>query len=133
MNKIHFKIMCYFYQDRFDAGQPTAIKFSLLIAIGTSKGFLILFDSSQTFLWYHEAVGYGAVSALDFNPDCSRLLVGYINGTIIMFDSSSTTSKTLRIMNDAHTPDTAVLHIKVSFKYVCLCYVLILYQHIKTT
>lgn len=30
-----------------------------------------------------------------------------------MFDSSSTTCKILRVMNDAHTPDTAVLHIKV--------------------
>jgi hypothetical protein len=77
---------------------------------------MILFDSSQTFLWYHEAVDCGAVSAIDFNHDCSRLLVGYINGTIIMFDSSSTTCKTLRVMNDAHTPDTAVLHLKVNFK-----------------
>uniref|UniRef100_A0A2S2Q1E5 Vacuolar protein sorting-associated protein 8 n=1 Tax=Sipha flava TaxID=143950 RepID=A0A2S2Q1E5_9HEMI len=98
--------------DRFNAGQPTAIKYSLLISIGTTKGFMILFDSSQTFLWYHEAVDCGAVSAIDFNHDCSRLLVGYINGTIIMFDSSSTTCKTLRVMNDAHTPDTAVLHLK---------------------
>lgn len=98
--------------DRFDAGQPSAIKFSLLIAIGTSKGFIILFDSLQTFQWYHEAVNCGAVSAVDFNHDCSRLIVGYINGTIIMFDSSSTTCKILRVMNDAHTPDTAVLHLK---------------------
>ncbi|VVC24543.1 Hypothetical protein CINCED_3A007231 [Cinara cedri] len=98
--------------DRFHAGKPSAIKFSLLIAIGTSKGFIILFNSSQTFLWYHEAVDCGAVSAIDFNHDCSRLLVGYINGTIIMFDSSSTSCKTLRVINDAHTPDTAVLHLK---------------------
>ncbi|KAE9545141.1 hypothetical protein AGLY_000684 [Aphis glycines] len=98
--------------DRFDAGQPSAIKFSLLIAIGTSKGFIILFDSLQTFQWYHEAVNCGAVSAIDFNHDCSRLIVGYINGTIIMFDSSSTTCKALRVMNDAHTPGTAVLHLK---------------------
>lgn len=33
-----------------------------------------------------------------------------------MFDSSSVTCKTLRVMNDVHTPDTAVLHLKVSFK-----------------
>ncbi|XP_025206602.1 vacuolar protein sorting-associated protein 8 homolog [Melanaphis sacchari] len=98
--------------NRFDAGQPSAIKFSLLIAIGTSKGFIILFDSLQTFQWYHEAVNCGAVSAIDFNFDCSRLIVGYINGTIIMFDSSSTTCKILRVMNDAHTSDTAVLHLK---------------------
>lgn len=79
---------------------------------------MILFDSSQTFLWYHEAVDCGAVSAIDFNHDCSRLLVGYINGTIIMFDSSSTTCKTLRVMNDAHTPNTAVLHLKVNIKLI---------------
>jgi len=35
-----------------------------------------------------------------------------------MFDSSSTTCKILRVMNDAHTPDTAVLHIKVNFVYI---------------
>ncbi|XP_029342180.1 transformation/transcription domain-associated protein [Acyrthosiphon pisum] len=100
--------------ERFDAGQPSAIRFSLLIAIGTSKGFIILFDSLQTFQWYHEAVNCGAVSAIDFNHDCSRLIVGYINGTIIVFDSSSTTCKTLRVMNDSHTPGTTVLHIKFS-------------------
>jgi len=61
-------------------------------------------------------VNCGAVSAIDFNHDCSRLIVGYINGTIIVFDSSSTTCKTLRVMNDAHTPGTTVLHIKVSIK-----------------
>lgn len=34
-----------------------------------------------------------------------------------MFDSSSVTCKILRVMNDGHTPDTAVLHLKVSFNY----------------
>ncbi|XP_050434277.1 vacuolar protein sorting-associated protein 8 homolog isoform X2 [Adelges cooleyi] len=99
--------------DRFNAGQPSAIKVSsLLIVVGTTNGFIILFDSSQTFLWYHEAVDSGAVSALDFNHDCSRLLAGYVQGTVIMFDSSSTTCKILRTMNNVHTPDTAVLHLK---------------------
>jgi len=33
-----------------------------------------------------------------------------------VFDSSSSTCKTLRVMTDAHTPGTMVLHIKVSIK-----------------
>lgn len=37
-----------------------------------------------------------------------------------MFDSSSTNCKTLRVMNNAHTPDTAVLHIKVNFNIICV-------------
>ncbi|XP_050543859.1 vacuolar protein sorting-associated protein 8 homolog [Daktulosphaira vitifoliae] len=99
--------------DRFKAGKPSAIKLSSpLMVIGTTNGFIILFDTSQTFLWYNQETENSAVSALDFNHDCSRLLVGYVNGNVIMFDSSSPSCKILRNMLNVHTPNTAVLHLK---------------------
>jgi WD40 repeat protein len=53
----------------------------------------------------------GAVSALNFNSDATRLLVGYARGRIQMYDCSN--GKVLRnISNDIHAPDTAILNIK---------------------
>ena len=53
----------------------------------------------------------GAVSALNFNSDGKRLLVGYAFGRIQMFDC--TNGKLLRnINNDIHAANTAILNIK---------------------
>lgn len=83
-----------------------------MIAVGTSHGFILVFDSMQILRWCHEVdVEQSSVSALDFSGDCSRLLAGYASGNILMFDVSD--GKVLRTMIDVHTPSTAVLHIKV--------------------
>lgn len=83
-----------------------------MIAVGTSHGFILVFDSMQILRWCHEVdVEQSSVSALDFSGDCSRLLAGYASGNILMFDVSD--GKVLRTMTDVHTPSTAVLHIKV--------------------
>ncbi|BFY99915.1 hypothetical protein BsWGS_02955 [Bradybaena similaris] len=106
--------------DRVDAGMPTAIAVSSLIAIGTSHGLVLVFDPKQVLKWClgSTAVGaqYGSVSALSFNRDCTRLLCGFARGQITMWDL--TTGKLLRTITDAHPPGTAVLHIKFTDSFV---------------
>ncbi|XP_078620345.1 vacuolar protein sorting-associated protein 8 homolog isoform X1 [Branchiostoma floridae x Branchiostoma japonicum] len=100
--------------DRVDAGMPTAMAVSHLVAIGSSHGLILVFDPKQVLKWClgSTAVGaqYGAVSALSINHDCTRLLSGFAKGQITMWDL--TTGKLLRTITDAHPPGTAVLHIK---------------------
>uniref|UniRef100_A0A2R9BZH8 Vacuolar protein sorting-associated protein 8 homolog n=1 Tax=Pan paniscus TaxID=9597 RepID=A0A2R9BZH8_PANPA len=104
--------------DKVDAGLPTAIAVSSLIAVGTSHGLALIFGK---FLNQNQAlrlclgstsVGgqYGAISALSINNDCSRLLCGFAKGQITMWDLAS--GKLLRSITDAHPPGTAILHIK---------------------
>ena len=100
--------------DRVDAGLSTALAVSSLIAIGTSHGLVLVFDPKQVLKWClgSTAVGaqFGAVSALSFNVDCTRLLCGFARGQITMWDLS--TGKLLRTVTDAHPPGTAILHVK---------------------
>uniref|UniRef100_A0A8C0CW83 Vacuolar protein sorting-associated protein 8 homolog n=1 Tax=Balaenoptera musculus TaxID=9771 RepID=A0A8C0CW83_BALMU len=100
--------------DKVDAGLPTAIAVSSLIAVGTSHGLALIFDQNQALrlcLGSTSAGGqYGAISALSINSDCSRLLCGFAKGQITMWDLAS--GKLLRSITDAHPPGTAILHIK---------------------
>ncbi|NXK91631.1 VPS8 protein, partial [Formicarius rufipectus] len=100
--------------DKVDAGLPTAIAASNLIAVGTSHGLALIFDPNQALRLClgSTAVGAqcGAVSALSINSDCSRLLCGFAKGQITMWDLAS--GKLLRSITDAHPPGTAILHIK---------------------
>ncbi|XP_048361839.1 vacuolar protein sorting-associated protein 8 homolog isoform X2 [Sphaerodactylus townsendi] len=101
---------------KVDAGLPTAIAASSLIAVGTSHGLALIFgkDPNQALRLClgSTAVGaqYGAISALSINKDCSRLLCGFAKGQITMWDLAS--GKLLRSITDAHPPGTAILHIK---------------------
>ncbi|XP_071448355.1 vacuolar protein sorting-associated protein 8 homolog isoform X2 [Hetaerina americana] len=112
-------------RERVNAGLPTAVAASTMIAVGTSHGLVLVFDSSQTLRWClgaeegvqsggsagNNAVSeFGAVSALSLNHDCSRLLVGFAKGAIFMYDLSC--GRLLRTLSDAHPPATAVLHLK---------------------
>nr|XP_002121576.1 vacuolar protein sorting-associated protein 8 homolog [Ciona intestinalis] len=100
--------------DRVNAGRPTSLAVSNLIAIGTTRGLVILFDSSQALKYCLGSIQigskYGSVTALTFNTDTTRLLVGYAKGEILMYDV--TNGKLLRTITDAHPPGSAVLHIK---------------------
>ncbi|XP_062462442.1 vacuolar protein sorting-associated protein 8 homolog isoform X2 [Pezoporus occidentalis] len=100
--------------DKVDAGLPTAIAASNLIAVGTSHGLALIFDQNQALRLClgSTALGaqYGAISALSINNDCSRLLCGFAKGQITMWDLAS--GKLLRSITDAHPPGTAILHIK---------------------
>eukprot|EP00069_Balaena_mysticetus_P017214 bmy_10410T0 len=102
--------------DKVDAGLPTAIAVSSLIAVGTSHGLALIFDQNQALRLClgSTSVGgqYGAISALSINNDCSRLLCGFAKGQITMWDLAS--GKLLRSITDAHPPGTAILHIKAS-------------------
>ncbi|XP_072048156.1 LOW QUALITY PROTEIN: vacuolar protein sorting-associated protein 8 homolog [Amphiura filiformis] len=100
--------------DRVDAGYPTAMAVSMMIAIGSSHGLILVFDPKQVLKWClgSTAVGnqYGAVSSLGINTDCTRLISGFARGQITMWDLTS--GKLLRTITDAHPPGSAVLHIQ---------------------
>ncbi|KAM6956595.1 LOW QUALITY PROTEIN: vacuolar protein sorting-associated protein 8 homolog [Aplochiton taeniatus] len=100
--------------DKVDAGLPTAITVSGVIAVGTSHGLALVFDLNQALRLClgTTATGaeYGAVSALSINHDCTRLLCGFAKGQITMWDLAN--GKLLRTITDAHPPGTAVLHVK---------------------
>ncbi|XP_063067910.1 vacuolar protein sorting-associated protein 8 homolog [Engraulis encrasicolus] len=100
--------------DKVDAGLPTAITVSSVIAVGTSHGLALVFDQNQALRLClgTTAMGaeYGAVSALSINHDCTRLLCGFAKGQITMWDLAN--GKLLRTITDAHPPGTAILHVK---------------------
>jgi hypothetical protein len=101
--------------ERTNYGHPTAIDVVIhrLIAIGTTKSVVLLFEQQTQTLKHclNSDLSNGAVSALNFNSDGKRLLVGYACGRIQMYDC--TNCKLLRnINNDIHAPDTAILNIK---------------------
>uniref|UniRef100_A0A672NK14 RING-type domain-containing protein n=1 Tax=Sinocyclocheilus grahami TaxID=75366 RepID=A0A672NK14_SINGR len=100
--------------DKVDAGLPTAVTVSNVIAVGTSHGLALVFDQNQALRLClgTTATGaeYGAVSALSINHDCTRLLCGFAKGQITMWDLAN--GKLLRTITDAHPPGTAILHVK---------------------
>ena len=100
--------------NKVDAGQPTSLAVSSLIAVGMSRGLVLIFDNTQVLKWClgSTAVGaqYGAVSALSYNIDCTRLLVGFARGQITMWNL--TNGKLLRTVTDAHPPGMAILHVR---------------------
>ncbi|CAF3090658.1 unnamed protein product [Rotaria socialis] len=101
--------------ERTNYGHPTTIDVLLhrMIAIGTTKSVVLLFEHQTQTLKHclNSDLTNGAVSALNFNSDGTRLLVGYARGRIQMYDCSN--GKLLRnISNDIHGPDTAILNIK---------------------
>ncbi|XP_028325050.1 vacuolar protein sorting-associated protein 8 homolog isoform X2 [Gouania willdenowi] len=100
--------------DKVDAGLPTAITVSGVIAVGTSHGLALVFDTNQALRLClgtrTTGCEFGAVSALSINHDCSRLLCGFAKGQITMWDLAN--GKLLRTITDAHPPGTAILHVK---------------------
>ncbi|KAG1714892.1 Vacuolar protein sorting-associated protein 8 [Nymphon striatum] len=99
--------------ERVKAGKPSAMAVSNMIAIGTTHGIVLIFDVKQVMKWClgNIEVGeqHGSVSALSFNADCSRLLVGHAKGLISKWDLQ--TGKLLQNIVDVHPIGTAVLHI----------------------
>nr|XP_045621529.1 vacuolar protein sorting-associated protein 8 homolog isoform X2 [Procambarus clarkii] len=100
--------------DRVGAGLPTTMAVGNIICIGTSHGLVLVFEPTQAlkFCLGSTQLGEqcGSVSALALNQDCTRLLAGFAKGQICLFDLTS--SKLLQTISDAHTPFTAVLHLK---------------------
>ncbi|XP_001659262.2 vacuolar protein sorting-associated protein 8 homolog [Aedes aegypti] len=97
--------------ERVDAGLATSCTVSQMIAVGTSHGHILAFDCSQTLKWCcQDGVTQGAVSALAFNEDNTRLLAGFARGSILMIDTF--TGDVIRTLNEVITPNTGVLHLK---------------------
>ena len=100
---------------RRDAGLPTSMAVSFMIAIGTSHGLVLLFEPRDQALKFilgntSDGANYGAVTALGINRDCTRLLCGYAKGQITMWDLNS--GNCLRVITDAHPEGFAVLHLQ---------------------
>ncbi|XP_055528729.1 vacuolar protein sorting-associated protein 8 homolog [Wyeomyia smithii] len=97
--------------DRVDAGLATSCSVSQMIAVGTSHGHILAFDCTQTLKWCcQDGITQGAVSALGFNEDNTRLLAGFARGSILMIDTF--TGDVIRTLNDVITPNTGVLHLR---------------------
>jgi hypothetical protein len=100
-------------QDRVEAGFASSLCVSRLIAVGTSHGFILCFDGSQTLKWCSQEgqkKQQGSVAALSFNNDDTRLLAGFSRGAIFMINT--VTGDALRTLNDAISPNSGVLSIK---------------------
>mgnify|MGYP002716729789 CR=1 FL=1 len=84
-----------------------------MVAVGTSHGLILVFDSRQTLKWClsNTDEDQGSVSCLCFNNDSTRLLAGFARGQILMYDL--TNGKLIRTLMDVHPPGTAVLSVKV--------------------
>lgn len=110
-------------QERINGGYATAITVTTMVAVGTSHGLVLVFDSRQTLRWCLSSTDedQGSVSSLCFNYDSTRLLVGFARGHILMFDLSN--GKLIRTLVDAHPPGTAVLSVKVSCKFYMLLFI----------
>ncbi|XP_059091837.1 vacuolar protein sorting-associated protein 8 homolog [Tigriopus californicus] len=100
--------------DRVNVGIPTCMASTLYIAIGTSHGFILVFDSLQVLKWSLGGAkygqDYGSVSAIDFNIDSSRLLVGFAKGQLLEYDINA--GKLTMVLNDAHPVSSPVIHAK---------------------
>lgn len=85
-----------------------------MMAIGTSHGHILAFDTTQTLRWccqQPETINQGAVSALAFSSDDAiRLLAGFARGHLIMIDTTS--GDIIRTMTDVITPNSGVLNIR---------------------
>lgn len=84
-----------------------------MIAVGTSHGFILAFDSAQTLRWCcleGQKKQQGAVSSLSFNSDDTRLLAGFSRGAIFMINTQ--TGNVIRALMDVITPNAGILNIK---------------------
>lgn len=96
--------------ERSAAGLPTSMAVAHLIAIGTSRGLILLFDALQVLKLYVTNEYRDAISAMSFNNKCDRLLAGNAAGMIFMFDTAS--GKCLRQISDAHPSGNSILNLK---------------------
>ena len=106
--------------ERADAGLPTCLAVSQLVAVGTSRGLVLIFDSNQILKLYLTSEHKDAISALSFNNKCDRLLAGNATGIIFMYDSL--TGKCLRQIEEAHPQGNPILNIKFTDDSKLACF-----------
>lgn len=106
--------------ERSSAGLPTCLAVASLIAVGTSRGLILLFDSLQVLKLYITTDHRDAISAMSFNNKCDRLLVGNAAGLIFMFDTNS--GKCLRQISEAHPSGNSILNLKFTDDSKLACF-----------
>ncbi|TDH68280.1 hypothetical protein CCR75_004472 [Bremia lactucae] len=89
----------------YGPGSPTVVAIhSKFIAIGTSKGLVIIFDHFQNIRQVlgntNDTDGDGPVTAVDVSPGSDFLVCGYQSGRIVLWDMIKGTS--LKAVSDAH-------------------------------
>jgi WD40 repeat protein len=98
--------------ERANAGIPTVMTTTdVYIAVGTSHGLVLVFDGQQALKFSLGGVGAnenGAVSSMSFNPESTRVLVGFAKGQISEFDLTS--GKLTMTLADVHPLGSAVVH-----------------------
>ncbi|KAI8612899.1 hypothetical protein BC830DRAFT_1134642 [Chytriomyces sp. MP71] len=71
-------------------GMPTVFAVSGMIAVGTSRGIILLYNLSQALQSVLGdpglAADYGAISSLAFSPDQTRVVAGHARGWILVWD-----------------------------------------------
>uniref|UniRef100_A0AAQ5XTR0 RING-type domain-containing protein n=1 Tax=Amphiprion ocellaris TaxID=80972 RepID=A0AAQ5XTR0_AMPOC len=111
---VHGSVLRHSLLKGISAQIVSAATVSGVIAVGTSHGLALVFDTNQALRLClgtkTTGAEFGAVSALSINHDCSRLLCGFAKGQITMWDLAN--GKLLRTITDAHPPGTAILHVK---------------------
>ncbi|TYZ62419.1 hypothetical protein PybrP1_008661 [[Pythium] brassicae (nom. inval.)] len=89
----------------FGPGSPTVVAIhSKFIAIGTSKGLVIIFDHFQNIRQVlgntSDAETDGPITAIDVSPGSDYLVCGFQSGRIVLWDMIKGTS--LKAVSDAH-------------------------------
>lgn len=111
-------------QAKLKSKEATCLTVSTWIGIGTRNGLVLVFDVTQNLKWFLDTLdvlgtkyssespdGWGnAISAMAFNSEHSRLLVGNACGHILEYDMKD--GKLVRTLNDVHPPEAAILHLQ---------------------
>lgn len=107
-------------------GRPTCMAVASLIAIGTSKGLILIFDFHQTLKTTvglgTKAIESGAITAITLSADYSVVAGGHVNGNIFTWDISRPAKPFLSILAtdithlqathaEGHVLDASVLHL----------------------
>ncbi|GAB0135888.1 hypothetical protein EsDP_00004210 [Epichloe bromicola] len=111
---------------RRNFGSPTCLAVSALIALGTSKGIILIFDLNQNLKMIMgpgtRAVESGTVTAIAISADHTTVAGGHANGNIFTWDTSRASRPFLFIPHldatqvenktaDGHVPNAAVVHL----------------------
>ncbi|KAI9720051.1 MAG: hypothetical protein M1812_003178 [Candelaria pacifica] len=107
-------------------GRPTCISVSASIALGTSKGIILMFDYHQNLRSIigpgSKAVESGSITSLAISADHTTIAGGHANGTIFTWDITKAARpflhlqplETIQLTNrksDAHVSGVAVVHL----------------------
>ncbi|KAF2146980.1 uncharacterized protein K452DRAFT_218600 [Aplosporella prunicola CBS 121167] len=107
-------------------GKPTCLAVAASIAVGTSKGLILVFDYHQTLKSIvgpgTKAVESGSITSLAFSADHTTIAGGHASGNIFTWELARPAKPFLHItpldkrqlenrQADGHVPDTAVLHL----------------------